>query len=156
MADVKLAFFASKRPEAQQALPLLAAKYGNVPEEEADVVVLRDGSQGVNRRSGVDPEQGVDAAALRGDRVFRRGRWGPRPPHRGAAVVELAAFVGVFIGQRLPDVLRGLAGQPAGIGDIGPVVGTHAGRGTIGIEFQQRCLHDVVSLLRPLAFAPPA
>jgi fatty acid-binding protein DegV len=24
------------------------------------------------------------------------------------------------------------------LGDIGPVVGTHAGRGTIGIAFQQR------------------
>lgn len=43
MADVKLAFFASKRPEAQQALPLLVAKYGNVPEEEADVVVALGG-----------------------------------------------------------------------------------------------------------------
>lgn len=43
MADVKLAFFASKRPEAQQALPLLAARYGNVPEEEADVVVALGG-----------------------------------------------------------------------------------------------------------------
>ena len=43
MADLKLAFFASKRPEAQQALPLLAARYGNCPEEEADVVVALGG-----------------------------------------------------------------------------------------------------------------
>jgi NAD+ kinase len=43
MADLKLAFFASKRPEAQDALPLLAAKYGNVPEDEADVVVALGG-----------------------------------------------------------------------------------------------------------------
>lgn len=43
MADLKLAFFASKRPEAQQALPLLAARYGNVPEEDADVVVALGG-----------------------------------------------------------------------------------------------------------------
>ena len=43
MADLKLAFFASKRPEAQEALPLLAAKYGNVPEDEADVVVALGG-----------------------------------------------------------------------------------------------------------------
>jgi NAD+ kinase len=43
MADLKLAFFASKRPEAQQALPLLVAKYGNYPEEEADVVVALGG-----------------------------------------------------------------------------------------------------------------
>jgi NAD+ kinase len=43
MADVKLSFFASKRPEAQQALPLLAAKYGNHPEEDADVIVALGG-----------------------------------------------------------------------------------------------------------------
>ncbi len=43
MANPKLAFFASKRPEAQQALPLLAAKYGNVAEEDADVVVALGG-----------------------------------------------------------------------------------------------------------------
>ena len=43
MADVKLSFFASKRPEAEQALPVLAAKYGNHPEEEADVIVALGG-----------------------------------------------------------------------------------------------------------------
>jgi NAD+ kinase len=43
MADVKLAFFASKRPEAQKALPLLATRYGNHPEDEADVVVALGG-----------------------------------------------------------------------------------------------------------------
>jgi NAD+ kinase len=43
MADLKLAFFASKRPEAQQALPMLAARYGNHPEEDADVVVALGG-----------------------------------------------------------------------------------------------------------------
>jgi NAD+ kinase len=47
MADPKLAFFASKRPEAQQALPLLAAKYGNVPEEEADVIVALGGDSAI-------------------------------------------------------------------------------------------------------------
>jgi NAD+ kinase len=43
MADLKLAFFASKRPEAQQALTMLAARYGNHPEEDADVVVALGG-----------------------------------------------------------------------------------------------------------------
>lgn len=43
MSDLKLAFFASKRPEAQQALPVLTARYGSFSEEEADVVVALGG-----------------------------------------------------------------------------------------------------------------
>jgi NAD+ kinase len=43
MANLKLAFFASKRPEAQAALPLLAKQYGNHPEADADVVVALGG-----------------------------------------------------------------------------------------------------------------
>ncbi len=43
MTDLKLAFFASRRPEAQQALPELAALYGHHDEADADVVVALGG-----------------------------------------------------------------------------------------------------------------
>ena len=43
MSTLRFAFFASKRPEAQAALPLLAQRYGQVSEEEADVVVALGG-----------------------------------------------------------------------------------------------------------------
>jgi NAD+ kinase len=43
MADARLSFFASKRPEAQAALPRLAARYGNHPEEDADVIIALGG-----------------------------------------------------------------------------------------------------------------
>lgn len=43
MSQLRLAFFASKRPEAQQVLPLLREKYGNHSEEDAEVVVALGG-----------------------------------------------------------------------------------------------------------------
>lgn len=43
MVSLRLAFFASKRPEAQRALPELREKYGHFSEEEADVVVALGG-----------------------------------------------------------------------------------------------------------------
>ncbi len=43
MTGLKLAFFASRRPEARQALPELRARYGTHREEEADVIVALGG-----------------------------------------------------------------------------------------------------------------
>ena len=40
---VKLAFHASKRPEAQEALSKLQHRYGNISEEDADVIVALGG-----------------------------------------------------------------------------------------------------------------
>lgn len=43
MIPLRIAFFASKRPEAQQALPLLRERYGNHSEADADVIVALGG-----------------------------------------------------------------------------------------------------------------
>lgn len=43
MTSLRIAFFASKRPEARVARDELIARYGDVPEEEADVVVALGG-----------------------------------------------------------------------------------------------------------------
>ncbi|KJS36439.1 MAG: inorganic polyphosphate kinase [Hyphomonas sp. BRH_c22] len=43
MTQLRLSFFASKRPEAQEALPELQRLYGHVPEEDADVIVAVGG-----------------------------------------------------------------------------------------------------------------
>jgi NAD+ kinase len=43
MTQIALSFFASKRPEAQAALPDLIRRYGQVPEAEADVIVAVGG-----------------------------------------------------------------------------------------------------------------
>ena len=43
MTQLRLAFFASKRPEAQEALPELIRRYGQVSEAEADVIVAIGG-----------------------------------------------------------------------------------------------------------------
>ena len=43
MNQLRLSFFASKRPEAQDALPQLVRRYGQVPEAEADVIVAVGG-----------------------------------------------------------------------------------------------------------------
>lgn len=43
MSALRLAFYASKRPEAQQVLPLLRGRYGDIPEEDADVIVALGG-----------------------------------------------------------------------------------------------------------------
>jgi NAD+ kinase len=43
MSSLKLAFFASRRPEAQAALPLFIEAYGQIEEAEADVVVALGG-----------------------------------------------------------------------------------------------------------------
>jgi len=42
-APLRLAFFASDRPEAQAAREALTARYGNVPEEDAEAVVALGG-----------------------------------------------------------------------------------------------------------------
>ena len=43
MTQLRLAFFASKRPEAQDALPELIRRYGQVSESDADVIVAIGG-----------------------------------------------------------------------------------------------------------------
>jgi NAD+ kinase len=43
MSQLRLAFYASKRPEAQQVLPELRGRYGHFSEEEADVIVALGG-----------------------------------------------------------------------------------------------------------------
>lgn len=43
MSTLRFAFFASKRPEAQAALPTLVHRYGQYSEEEADVVIALGG-----------------------------------------------------------------------------------------------------------------
>lgn len=43
MSQPRLAFYASKRPEAQQVLPLLRERYGLHSEEDADVVIALGG-----------------------------------------------------------------------------------------------------------------
>ena len=43
MTSLRIAFYASKRPEAQQVLPLLRDKYGHYSEEEAEVIVALGG-----------------------------------------------------------------------------------------------------------------
>lgn len=43
MSQLRIAFYASKRPEAQQALPLLRERYGHFSEADADVVVALGG-----------------------------------------------------------------------------------------------------------------
>jgi NAD+ kinase len=43
MNQLRISFFASKRPEAQDALPQLVRRYGQVPEAEADVIVAVGG-----------------------------------------------------------------------------------------------------------------
>jgi len=43
MSKLRFAFFASKRPEAQAALPALEQRYGQHSEEEADVIVALGG-----------------------------------------------------------------------------------------------------------------
>ena len=43
MTLLRIAFYASKRPEAQQVLPLLRDKYGHFSEEEAEVIVALGG-----------------------------------------------------------------------------------------------------------------
>lgn len=43
MSDMRLYFFASKRPEAQEALPEMVKRYGQCTEEEADVIVALGG-----------------------------------------------------------------------------------------------------------------
>tara|TARA_R110000765_G_scaffold271855_1_gene370626 strand:+ start:1096 stop:1863 length:768 start_codon:yes stop_codon:yes gene_type:complete len=43
MTQLRLAFFASKRPEAQDALPELIRRYGQVSEPDADVIVAIGG-----------------------------------------------------------------------------------------------------------------
>ena len=47
MTDLRIGFFASKRPEARAALPALQAKYGNYSEDEADVIVALGGDGAV-------------------------------------------------------------------------------------------------------------
>ncbi len=47
MTPSRIAFFASKRPEARAALPALGARYGNFSEEEADVIVALGGDGAV-------------------------------------------------------------------------------------------------------------
>lgn len=47
MTVSRIAFFASKRPEARAALPALQARYGICSEEEADVVVALGGDGAV-------------------------------------------------------------------------------------------------------------
>jgi NAD+ kinase len=41
--NLRIAFTASDRPEAQEAHVRLAARYGSVPESEADVIVALGG-----------------------------------------------------------------------------------------------------------------
>lgn len=43
MSQLRIAFYASRRPEAQQVLPLLRERYGKWSEEEADVIVALGG-----------------------------------------------------------------------------------------------------------------
>ncbi|MFN7054687.1 NAD kinase [Hyphomonas sp.] len=43
MSQLRLAFYASKRPEAQEVLPQLRGRYGHFSEEDADVVVALGG-----------------------------------------------------------------------------------------------------------------
>ena len=43
MTQLRISFFASKRPEAQEALPELRRLYGHVSEEDADVIVAIGG-----------------------------------------------------------------------------------------------------------------
>ncbi|MCA8902531.1 MAG: NAD kinase [Hyphomonas sp.] len=43
MSSPRLAFFASKRPEAQAALPVMIQRYGQHTEEDADVIVALGG-----------------------------------------------------------------------------------------------------------------
>lgn len=43
MSDLRIAFFASKRPEAQAAREVLIARYGQIDEADADVIVALGG-----------------------------------------------------------------------------------------------------------------
>jgi NAD+ kinase len=63
MSTLKFAFFASKRPEAQAALPTLVQRYGQHSEADADVIVALGGDgamlDSLRRASGIpNPSMG--------------------------------------------------------------------------------------------------